>query len=149
MIIRRARHEDIASIVAIHNDDEFRRSAPESLDALPPEYAAALTEMNADPNNQMWVAEIDGHVVGAFQLTFIRHLMARGALIAQVESVHVASNMRSRGIGEAMMRFAVEEARKRKCLRVQLTSQKRRERAHAFYERMGFTKSHEGMKLYL
>ena len=149
MIIRRATRKDIRAIVAIHNEDEFRRSAPEDLDHLPDDYARALEEIDRDANNQFWVAEVDEKIVGGFQLTFIRHLMARGALIAQVESVHVATSARSRGIGEAMMRFAISEAKKRGCLRVQLTSQSRRTRAHAFYERLGFVKSHVGMKLYL
>jgi GNAT superfamily N-acetyltransferase len=47
------------------------------------------------------------------------------------------------------MRFAIELARRRGALRVQLTSNVRRGRAHAFYERLGFEPSHVGMKLYL
>jgi len=61
----------------------------------------------------------------------------------------VASDARRRGIGEAMMRFAIDEARRRGCHRVQLTSNKRRRDAHRFYERLGFVASHEGFRLAL
>ncbi|HEY8088695.1 MAG TPA: GNAT family N-acetyltransferase, partial [Polyangiaceae bacterium] len=65
----------------------------------------------------------------------------------QIESVHVCSSLRGRGIGSALMRFAVEEARRLGCHRVQLTSNKKRAEAHRFYGRLGFTASHEGFKL--
>jgi GNAT superfamily N-acetyltransferase len=45
-----------------------------------------------------------------------------------------------------MMQWALEDARAGGCTRAQLTSQKRREAAHRFYERLGFTPSHEGLK---
>jgi GNAT superfamily N-acetyltransferase len=45
------------------------------------------------------------------------------------------------------MRWAIDEARRRGCFRVQLTSNEVRKRAHRFYERLGFVASHEGMKL--
>lgn len=41
------------------------------------------------------------------------------------------------------------EARKAGCFRLQLTSNKARTRAHAFYARLGFVASHEGFKLFL
>jgi GNAT superfamily N-acetyltransferase len=43
----------------------------------------------------------------------------------------------------------VDEAGRRGCTQVQLTSQKRRVDAHRFYERLGFVRSHEGFKLLL
>jgi GNAT superfamily N-acetyltransferase len=48
-----------------------------------------------------------------------------------------------------MMNWAAEAARARGCILVQLTSNKQRTDAHRFYERLGFSKSHEGFKLYL
>jgi len=61
----------------------------------------------------------------------------------------VCSSQRSHGIGRLMMEFAIQEARRRGALRIQLTSNVRRTRAHEFYERLGFRASHKGMKLYL
>jgi len=48
-----------------------------------------------------------------------------------------------------MMLWAIDEARRRGCFRIQLTSNKRRTRAHAFYGRVGFVATHEGFKLLL
>ena len=97
----------------------------------------------------MYVADLDGVVVGTFHLTFIRQISNRGRLIAQVESVKVDRAVQSRGVGTAMMRWAIEEATRRGCLRVQLTTNVIRLDAHRFYERLGFQATHKGMKLYL
>jgi len=56
---------------------------------------------------------------------------------------------RGQRLGAAMIRWAVAEAGRRGCALVQLTSDKRRPAAHRFYERLGFTASHEGFKLML
>ena len=95
------------------------------------------------------VAEENDRVIGTLQLTFLRYLLYGGARVALVESVQVAASERSRGVGAAMMRFAIDEARRRGCHRVQLTSNEARKDAHRFYERLGFVASHEGFKLYL
>jgi GNAT superfamily N-acetyltransferase len=48
-----------------------------------------------------------------------------------------------------MVGWAVDEARRRGCALVQLTSDKQRREAHRFYAGLGFTASHEGFKLEL
>ena len=65
----------------------------------------------------------------------------------QIEGVRVASAERGGGIGRAMIAWAIAESRKRGCGLVQLTSDKRRAGAHAFYEALGFQATHEGYKL--
>jgi ribosomal protein S18 acetylase RimI-like enzyme len=80
-------------------------------------------------------------------LTFIRHLMRQGTLVAQLESVRVDAPARGRGIGEQMVRWTIDESRRRGCSRIQLISHKSRTAAHRFYERLGFHSTHEGMKL--
>lgn len=56
---------------------------------------------------------------------------------------------RGDGLGTELMERAVARARERGCALVQLTSNKRRVHAHRFYERLGFTRSHDGFKLSL
>ena len=103
--------------------------------------------MQASEENGTYVAEVDGRLVGTFMLTFIRHLLRRGSLVAQVEAVRVDAPLRGHGHGAAMMRWVIDESRRRGCSRIQLTSNKSRKAAHRFYARLGFHASHEGMKL--
>ena len=83
------------------------------------------------------------------QLTLIPGLARGGAARMQVEAVRVRDSARGHGLGSAMMHWAIQEARSRGAALVQLTSDTRREDAHRFYERLGFTASHVGFKLFL
>jgi GNAT superfamily N-acetyltransferase len=151
LVVRRAAREDLAAILAFYAEDELHGARERALDASQRMKLAeeAWAEIATDPREMSCVAELDGRVVGTFQMTFLRYLTYGGARVALVEAVHVDARERSRGIGEAMMRHAIDEARRRGCHRVQLTSNKVRTRAHRFYERLGFVSSHEGFKLVL
>ena len=120
--------------------------------ATPADGELLYTRYGNNPNQLVVgrkIAELEGMVVGTFQLTFIRQLSYGGCLVAQVESVFVSSSARSRGVGGLMMEFARGEAERRGALRIQLTSNVAREQAHRFYERLGYRATHKGMKLYL
>ena len=95
------------------------------------------------------VAEADGAVVGTMQLSFLPGLSRRGALRAQIEAVRVAAGWRGRGLGSAMLGWAIDEARRRGCRLVQLTTDKSRGEAHRFYAELGFVALHDGLKLTL
>ena len=92
---------------------------------------------------------VDRIIAGTFMLTCLRHLMRRGSLVAQIEAVRIDAPLRGRGLGAEMMRWAIDEARRRGCSHMQLTSNLVRKDAHRFYERLGFRGSHLGMKLLL
>jgi GNAT superfamily N-acetyltransferase len=145
--IRDAEPADLPAVVALLADDVLGRAREAAV--ADPAYGRALAAISADSNNRLLVAELDGRVVGCFQLTFIPKLGRGGAWWAQVKSVRTAAGLRGQGIGAAMVRWAIERARERGCALVQLTTDKRRRDAHRFYERLGFTPSHEGMKLAL
>jgi len=112
-------------------------------------YRAALDEIAATAGNEVLVAEVGGIVVGMCQLITFRHIQERGGRCAEIESMHVDERLRSSGIGGVLLEGAVDRARQAGCYRVQLTSNKTRLAAHRFYERHGFTASHEGFKRYL
>ena len=63
--------------------------------------------------------------------------------------MRVRGDRRSAGIGKAMIARAIEIAQQRGCQRVELTSSASRKDAHRFYQRLGFSASHVGMKLML
>lgn len=145
--IRRATIDDVPAIVGLLMDDAIGATR-ESADDLTP-YKDAFAVIDADHHEFLAVADRDGEIIGTFQLSLLPGLSRRGAFRAQVEAVRVAASARGEGLGETMMRWAIEEARKRGCVMVQLTSDKAREDAHRFYERLGFTATHEGFKLAL
>lgn len=109
-------------------------------------YIDAFAAIEANKNNFLVVVELESQIVGTMQLTTLQYLSHVGGSVLQIESIHVASNTRSQGIGAKMMDFALEVGRKEGCHRMQLTTDKRRPDAHRFYERMGFQATHEGMK---
>jgi ribosomal protein S18 acetylase RimI-like enzyme len=149
MKIRDATRNDVPTIVAMLADDTLGRSRERFEDPLPQPYWDAFAAMEADPNNRMLVGEVDGMVVACLQLTFIPGLSRLGAERAQIESVHVASTQRGSGLGRKLIEAAIAIARQRGSRIVQLTTDKTRSDAHRFYESLGFTASHEGMKLKL
>ena len=150
VVLRRARADDVAAIVALLAADELGAARDGVRDAGDlAAYAAAFRAIDADPAHILLVAELAGQVVGTMQVSFLPGLARRGALRAQVEAVRVAQSARGSGLGAAMMGWAIEEARRRGCVLVQLTSDKSRTGAHRFYQRLGFVASHEGMKLAL
>jgi len=149
-VIRRAHVHDLPRVVELLQQESLGGERREDVGPpLPQRYYDAFAEIEADPSNDIMVAEMDGHVVGVFQITLIQHLMRAGELVAEIESVVVDEPFRGKKIGEAMMRWAIDDARRRGCTRVQLTSNAARKDAHRFYERLGFVASHEGMKLVL
>lgn len=144
---RTATRADLAVIVEMLADDDLGRERERAGEPLAEGYERAFEAMSADPNQELIVACLDGRVVGSLQLTFIPGLSYQGAWRAQIEGVRVHASARSQGLGQRLIEWAVARARARGCRMVQLTSNKRRTRAIAFYQRLGFTASHEGMKL--
>ena len=63
-----------------------------------------------------------------------------------VEAVRVADDLTGRGYGTKLFEWAFAEAARLGCHMIQLTTNKARPDALRFYERLGFTASHEGMK---
>ena len=148
--LRRATREDLHAIVALLVDDPLGRTreAASRGDDFGP-YETAFAAIDANPAQLLVVATDGIEVVATMQLSFIPGLARRGAVRAQAEAVRVASSHRSRGLGAAMFHWAIDEAHRRGCAVVQLTTDKTRADAHRFYESLGFTASHEGYKLQL
>lgn len=149
LAIRRARPGDVLAIVHLLAADAIREMDEDLSESLPQAYTDAYERIAADPKQLLVAAESDGEVVGTLQLTFIPYLMYRGGTVAQIEAVRVAAHLRGKGIGEQMVRWAIERAQEHGCVRVQLTTNKARTDAHRFYERLGFVATHEGLKLFL
>ncbi|QIM19179.1 GNAT family N-acetyltransferase [Leucobacter coleopterorum] len=147
--LRRAHTDDIAAVLGFLYDDPISQARGDSYDpADRAVYVGALEEIAQSPQNELVVAEnAEGTVVGCLQLTTIPGLSRRGGTRLLVESVHVASQFQSSGIGGAMMKWVMEVAAPAVgAAMIQLTSDKSRKDAHRFYLRLGFIDSHAGFK---
>ncbi|MFC6086343.1 GNAT family N-acetyltransferase [Sphaerisporangium aureirubrum] len=144
---RAARRDDVPLIVALLTDDPI--GAGREGDPSDEAYLRAFEAIDADPRQELIVAESDGRVVATMQITFVPGLSRRGGERALIEAVRVGAAMRGQGLGRTMMRWAVDRARERGCRMVQLTSDKARGDAHRFYTSLGFVDSHVGFKLAL
>lgn len=149
LAFRRAVVEDLEDIVAMLADDPLGAQRERYELPLPQGYVDAFAAIQADPNQELVVAEYDGRVVGVLQMTLIPYLTYEGSWRALIEGVRVSSSMRGQGVGRSLFEWAIKRARERGCRLVQLTTDKARTDALRFYEGLGFTASHEGMKLHL
>lgn len=146
IVVRPAETSDARRIAELLASGSLRLGAEDALDPAP--YAAVIGAHQRGPS-KILVAEVDFRVVGVLQLLVFQHLQQQGGVCAELESVHVDEEMRSQGIGGALVEEAVRIATELGCYRVQLTSNRQRPDAHRFYEAHGFEQSHLGFKRYL
>ena len=144
---RTAREEDLGAILRLFRDDPLGSKRERMAEAPPAIYREALRDIERFPGNEIIVAELAGEIVGVLQLTIIPGLSREGARRGQIEAVRIDRRHRGQGLGQALMRHAIERARAEGCRLVQLTSDKLRDDAHRFYSRLGFVDSHVGFKL--
>nr|WP_203759855.1 GNAT family N-acetyltransferase [Actinoplanes deccanensis] len=152
MQFRIAARADVPAILSMLADDEISRSrgfgaaVSEEADAA---IWAAFDQIDADPANELIVGDDEGEIVATCQITVTPGLSRGGMKRLTIEAVRVRADRRGSGLGRAMMAYAVQRAREHGAGLVQLTTDKRRTDAKRFYESLGFTASHEGMKLTL
>ena len=141
---REARAADVPAVVALLADDSLG-ALREGRDLAV--YAAAFDAMQTEAANHLIVGEdARGRIVATYQISFISGLSLNASRRALLEAVRVAADLRGQGAGAALIADAEMRARAAGCRLIQLTSNKSRLRAHAFYERLGFTASHIGYK---
>lgn len=129
--------------VAVQSSDEAVAELTEALARLlpqlsssPPPDAEYVRELIVDPGTVVFVARLDGRIVGS--LTLVLYRIPTG-LKAWIEDVVVDDAARGHGIGEALNRAALDEAKRRGTKAVSLTSRPSREAANRLYQRIGFT----------
>jgi GNAT superfamily N-acetyltransferase len=133
-VIRKASKGDLQAILGLYAD-------PELDDGRVVDVAEAeriFDRMARYPAYSVYVAEVDDQVVGTFALLIMDNLAHLGARSGVVEDVVVHYRWRGCGIGKQMMRFAMNQCARAGCYKLTLSSNLKREQAHAFYESLGF-----------
>jgi ribosomal protein S18 acetylase RimI-like enzyme len=127
-------------VVAVHTvDDElieaFNRLIPQLSSSSPPPTRDHLAALVDSPDCVLFIARVEGRILGSLTLAFYR--IPTGTK-AWIEDVVVDAEARGHGVGELLNRAALEEARSRGVKDVSLTSRPSREAANRLYRRIGF-----------
>jgi GNAT superfamily N-acetyltransferase len=133
-IIRPAEAEDLSGVLALYAQPEIDDGLVLPLD----EAERLLQKFARYPDYTLYVAEHDARIVGSLALLIMDNIGHLGAPSAIVEDVVVDPRLHGTGIGRQMMQFAMQKARDKGCYKMMLSSNARRERAHAFYDSLGF-----------
>lgn len=147
LIFRLANTNDLPDLVAIFAADGIGGHGDTTDPGVFGAYVGAFNAICANPSTRLYVAEFQERVVGTFQIILIHAMPGRGALRALIEGVQVVPDLQGKGLGARMVRHAMAEARAAGAVSLALTSNKRREGAHRFYEKLGFAPSHLGFKI--
>ena len=115
--------------------EAFAALIPQLSQSSPPPTEAELAEIAACAHSDLFVAELDGRIVGA--LTLATYRIPTG-LKAWIEDVVVDADARGHGVGEALNQAALTSARARGAKHVSLTSRPSRAAANRLYQRIGF-----------
>jgi len=142
VLIRQATAQDLADVLLLYAQPAMDNGQVLSLPAAEQQ----LAQFSLYPNYRLFVAceahsdvpSSKGRVVGTYALLVMHNLAHQGTPSAIVEDVVVSAECQSQGIGRAMMAHAMTQAREAGCYKLVLSSNQKRERAHAFYESLGF-----------
>jgi ribosomal protein S18 acetylase RimI-like enzyme len=135
--IRQATPDDLPQVLALYAQPDMDDGEVLSL----PEAVAIFEQFQRYPNYRLFVAcegGEQGPVLGTYALLIMHMLAHLGTPAAVVEDVVVDQAQRSQGVGALMMDHAKALAQEAGCYKLALSSNQKRERAHAFYESLGF-----------
>ncbi len=115
--------------------DAFARLIPQLSSSSPPPTAEQLAAIVDAPDSVLFLATDGDAIVGSLTLAMYR---IPTGVKAWIEDVVVDEAGRGQGVGEALNRAAIDEARARGAKNVSLTSRSTREAANRLYQRLGF-----------
>lgn len=134
--IQKACKSDLTSILNLYAESDIDNGKKLYLTAAEKLFDKILSY----PNFNVYVALSNDKIIGTFELLIMDNLAHMGLSSAIVEDVVVHSDYRGQGVGKKMMQFAFEKCKKAGCYKMVLSSNIRRDRAHHFYESLGFEK---------
>ena len=117
----------------------------ESLSALfrigltPKKAEAIFKRIKKNPFYRIFVAEMNGKIVGVVTLLIEQKFLLKGARFSYLEDMAVHKDFQGKGIGKMLVQAAIEEANKEKCLNVRLDCN---DETAPFYEKSGFQIKH-------
>lgn len=104
-------------------------------------FAWGFYTMLSSASHLLLVAEEEGQIVGLLHLRMEFQLHHCGT-VAEIMELIVSREVRSKGIGAALLKAAREQAIQHHCIQFEVTSNQKRKQAHRFYQREGLGQTH-------
>jgi GNAT superfamily N-acetyltransferase len=126
VVVRQAEAADSQDVVRLLLQLGYDRSAP-----------AVEHDVRTGAAGLVYVAVAGERVIGLLAMSVHRQFHW-GGLVASVEALVVDQAIRSRGVGALLLDTGIARAQHEDCILIELHSNRRRRRAHQFYQRHGF-----------
>jgi PhnO protein len=139
--IREAKGDDASDVKRLIDELENNVSDPQIFESIYQEYVA-------DPDMLMFVLEQGQQEIHGFVSCKGQRLLHHQGLVFEIQEMIVSSSHQGKGFGRLLFQKIQEEVVARGAIALEVTSNKRRKEAHAFYESMGFRNSHEKFTIY-
>ncbi len=133
---RSAAHSDLPSILDLYRQPDMDNGKALTLTTA----QAVFDRINAIPGYGLYVAVHEQRIVGTFALMIMPNLGHCGTPSGVLEDIVVATGHQGVGIGTAMIGEAMRLCGAAGCYKMTLSSNLKRERAHTFYDKLGFDK---------
>ncbi|MBD2357441.1 GNAT family N-acetyltransferase [Tolypothrix sp. FACHB-123] len=131
--IRIANREDLPLLNQLYADMDGQPPIPKD------DLEKIFAEITQIPNYHIYIAYLNEQPVGTFSLLYAPTMMHQGYhKFAVLDSVTVISSMRGQGIGSQMVKAALKLSAEAGCYKMMLSSNLKRDRAHQFYQSLGF-----------
>ncbi len=129
-IIRELRKEDLwngflTTLDSLRQASDIDRNIAEEI----------FEKINSNPDHIVAIAELDGKIVGATTLLIEPKFIHKGGVVGHIEDVVVDKNFQGQKIGEKIMKYLLEFAKKRGCYKTILDCT---DDVKPFYEKLGF-----------
>ncbi len=102
-----------------------------------------LKTINQNPDHVVFVAEYDGKIIGSTTLLIEQKFIHSGGKVGHIEDVVVSSQHQGKGIGEKIIKFVLDYAKKQGCYKTILDCD---DTVKPFYEKLGFKSHSIGMR---
>jgi ribosomal protein S18 acetylase RimI-like enzyme len=132
--IRDAHEEDIDSILNIYSQPTVDNGVVLRTD----EAKEIFETINSYPSYTIYVAEVNAQVIGTIAVLIMDNIGHSGKKSAVLESIAVLPESQGKGVGKAMLKYAIEVCKNSECYKITLSANKKRVSAHKFYETLGF-----------
>ena len=102
-----------------------------------------LKKIIENPDHVIYVAEVDGKIVGSTTLLIEQKFIHEGGKVGHIEDVVVSKEFEGRGIGIKLVTSLLEVARVKNCYKTILDC---KDELIPFYERIGFKQESNQMR---